>query len=74
MNRNSLWSLRLGFSNKQAPAIEKLGIKQFLDQSFQIPFDKNIPIFLDNSPKSYLELRELRFIIVLDFRLIILFK
>jgi uncharacterized protein (DUF1800 family) len=60
MNRNSLWSLRLGFSNKQAPAIEKLGIKQFLDLSFQIPFDKNIPIFLDNSPKSYLELRELR--------------
>jgi uncharacterized protein (DUF1800 family) len=60
MNRNSLWSLRLGFSNKQAQAIENLGMQNFLDQSFQIPFDKNIPDFLDSSPKSYAELKEVR--------------
>ncbi|WP_366184722.1 DUF1800 domain-containing protein [Flavobacterium ovatum] len=60
MNRNSLWSLRLGFSNKQALAIEKSGIKQFLEQSFQVPFDKSIPSLLDSSPKSYTDLRELR--------------
>jgi uncharacterized protein (DUF1800 family) len=60
MNRNSLWSLRLGFSNKQAASIEKLGIKKFLDQSFQIPFDKSIPDFLADSPKTIDELREMR--------------
>ncbi|WP_418263834.1 DUF1800 domain-containing protein [Flavobacterium faecale] len=60
MNSNSLWSLRLGFSNKQAPTIEKLGLKKFLEQSFQIPFDKSIPSLLDNSPKTYADLREQR--------------
>ncbi len=60
MNPNSLWSLRLGFSNQQAPAIEKWGIHQFLKISFQIPFHKEIPSFLDDSPKSLLELREMR--------------
>jgi uncharacterized protein (DUF1800 family) len=60
MNRNSLWSLRLGFSNKQAASIEKLGIKKFLDQSFQISFDKSIPDFLADSPKTIGELREMR--------------
>ena len=60
MNQNSLWSLRLGFSNKQATAIEKLGIEQFLKQSYQIPFDNSIPIFLESSPKTYEELKDLR--------------
>ncbi|GIZ08554.1 DUF1800 domain-containing protein [Flavobacterium sp. UMI-01] len=60
MNRNSLWSLRLGFSNKQAPVIEKLGIQKFLEQSFQAPIDKKIPSLLDNSPKTMAELKEVR--------------
>ena len=60
MNRNSLWSLRLGFSNKQATAIEKLGLKKFLEQSFQVPLDKNVPAFLDDSPKTFTEFKEIR--------------
>ncbi|MGA9637378.1 DUF1800 domain-containing protein [Flavobacterium sp.] len=60
MNRNSLWSLRLGFSNNQASAIENLGIEKFLEQSLQVPFDKNIPAFLESSPKTYADLKEMR--------------
>ncbi|AWG21507.1 hypothetical protein FFWV33_08175 [Flavobacterium faecale] len=60
MNRNSLWSLRLGFSNKQAAAIENLGIKKFLEDSFKSSFDKKVPSFLDDSPKSSEDLKELR--------------
>lgn len=60
MNRNSLWSLRLGFSNKQAASIEKLGISKFLDASFKTDFDKSIPGFLKDSPKTIAEFREMR--------------
>lgn len=60
MNRNSLWSLRLGFSNKQAQAIESLGIEKFLDKSFKVKFDDSIPSILDNSPKTLAELKEMR--------------
>ncbi len=60
MNRNSLWSLRLGFSNKQAAAIEKMGLSNFLQQSFETKFDKNIPDFLKESPKTIAELRAKR--------------
>ncbi|MEO8516791.1 MAG: DUF1800 domain-containing protein [Flavobacterium sp.] len=60
MNRNSLWSLRLGFSNDQTETIENLGLHQFLQASFQTKIDKQIPDFLNDSPKSLVELRELR--------------
>lgn len=60
MNPNSLWSLRLGFSNKQAAAIEKMGITKFLDASFKTNFDNNIPDFLKDSPKTLANFRELR--------------
>ena len=60
MNPNSLWSLRLGFSNKQAEAIEKLGISKFLAASFKTNFDDSIPDFLKDSPKTQAKFRELR--------------
>ncbi|MBA0883287.1 DUF1800 domain-containing protein [Flavobacterium undicola] len=60
MNPNSLWSLRLGFSNKQAAAIEKMGISKFLDASFKTNFDNSIPDFLKDSPKTFADYRELR--------------
>ncbi|MFA9190271.1 DUF1800 domain-containing protein [Flavobacterium sp. FZUC8N2.13] len=60
MNSNSLWSLRLGFSNKQAAAIEKMGINKFLDASFKTNFDNSIPDFLKDSPKTLADFRELR--------------
>ena len=60
MNPNSLWSLRLGFSNKQAAAIEKMGIAKFLDASFKIDFDNTIPDFLNDSPKTTADFKERR--------------
>lgn len=60
MNNNTLWSLRLGFSNQQAQTIGSLGLQKFLEKSFQAKFDSQVPAFLDNSPKSFTELREIR--------------
>jgi uncharacterized protein (DUF1800 family) len=60
MNSNTLWSLRLGFSNKQSKTIEILGLKSFLNQSFDVKFDPAIPDFLANSPKTIEEFKEIR--------------
>ncbi len=60
MNNYSLWSLRLGFSNKQASAIQKFGLKSFLDQSFDTKFEGTFPNFLDNSPKTLEDFRALK--------------
>ena len=60
MDKNTLWSLRLGYSAKQAKAIEKIGLKKFLEQSFATKFDSKIPDFLADSPKSFNEYRDLR--------------
>ena len=60
MNNNTLWSLRLGFSNQQSQTIASLGLQKFLEKSFQAKYDSQIPTFLDESPKSYTELREIR--------------
>lgn len=60
MNNHTLWSLRLGYSAKQAKTIEKIGLRKFLEQSFTTKFDSKVPDFLKNSPKSYEELKEVR--------------
>lgn len=60
MNQNTLWSLRLGFSNKEASKIAKKGLKSFLEDSYKTPFDSSIPAFLDGSPKSFEDLKEAR--------------
>lgn len=60
MNANTLWSLRLGFSNKQSNLIEKLGITGFLEQSFQTKVSKTLPDFLEDSPKTIAELKAFR--------------
>lgn len=60
MNRNTLWSLRLGFSCKQAQKIESLGLQKFLEQSFNVEFDETIPEFLSDSPKTWTDLKELK--------------
>ncbi len=60
MDKNTLWSLRLGYSAKQAKTIEKIGLKKFLEQSFATKVDSKIPDFLDDSPKSFQELKEIR--------------
>jgi uncharacterized protein (DUF1800 family) len=60
MNNNNLWSLRLGFSGKQSKSIENLGLKTFLEKSFATKFDSQIPDFLENSPKSFDELKAIK--------------
>lgn len=60
MNASNLWSLRLGFTSKQAEVIEKLGISNFLKQSFQSNFETNLPDFLIDDPKTLAELKEFR--------------
>lgn len=60
MNKSNLWSLRLGFTSKQAATIEQLGLDKFLKQSFASKFDKQLPQFLEDEPKTIAELRELR--------------
>jgi len=60
MNKSNLWSLRLGFSGKQAQLIEQLGFEKFLNQSYATAFEKTLPTFLDDEPKTIAELKELR--------------
>ena len=60
MDKFTLWSLRLGYSAKQAKTIDKIGLKKFLEQSFATQFDSKIPDFLEDSPKSFQELKEIR--------------
>lgn len=60
MDKHTLWSLRLGYSAKQAKTIEKLGLKKFLAQSFETKIDSKIPVFLEDSPKTLNEYKEIR--------------
>jgi uncharacterized protein (DUF1800 family) len=60
MDTNTLWSLRLGFSAKQANLIENQGIEQFLKNSFAAKTDISLPDFLNDQPKNNAELTELK--------------
>jgi len=60
MDRATLWSLRLGFSSKEAQKIQSMGIESFLDASFTSKVRLDVPNFLRESPKSLGEVRELR--------------
>ncbi len=60
MNTSHLWSLRLGFSSKQATLIEQLGIEAFVKKSIAAPFDNQMPSFLTDDPKTIAELRAAR--------------
>lgn len=56
MHQNVLWSLRLGFTNKEASKITQKGLASFLESSFTAPVDYVLPSFLENSPKTKEEL------------------
>ena len=60
MNKSTLWSLRVGFSGKQAVEIEKFGIAGFLQKSIHAPFSNDLPDCLKDDPKTLAELKELR--------------
>lgn len=55
-----LWSLRLGFSSKQAATIEQMGLKSFLIRSFNHQTDHSIPDFIQDEPHTLAELKEIR--------------
>jgi uncharacterized protein (DUF1800 family) len=59
MNNNTLWSLRLGFSNRQAALIEKKGIKQFIQDSFNADYYSGYPDYLKREPDTLAGLNEL---------------
>lgn len=52
MEKSTLWSLRLGFSIKQAEVIQKNGITSFLKNSFAITFNSSQPEFLSDVSKT----------------------
>jgi len=58
MNKSSLWSLRLGFSNQQALEIEKLGLDTFC--AIQSKYETALPEILKDEPKTIDELKEVR--------------
>ncbi len=60
MNIYNLWSLRLGYSNKQSANIQKFGLDGFLEKSFDYSYSKTIPVFLENAPKNLKEVRDLK--------------
>ena len=60
MKEKNFLSGRLGFSNAQADAIQKMGIDTFLEKSFQTPHTAEMPVFLNDAPKSRKEYREMR--------------
>ncbi|CAD0003241.1 DUF1800 domain-containing protein [Flavobacterium chungangense] len=60
MKKSNLWSLRLGFSGKEAAKIEKIGLEKFLKRSYDSKFDNQLPAFLQDSPKTIAEYKELR--------------
>ena len=60
MNKANLWSLRLGFSNKQALEIEQLGLEKFISKSFEAKYATNLPSFLEDEPKTLKDLKEIR--------------
>lgn len=60
MENSVLWSLRLGFTIRQSNTIEKLGIEQFVTNSINHKYSKEIPPCLKDSPKSLNDIKELR--------------
>lgn len=60
MDNNILWSLRLGFSSKEAQAISDLGLTKFLEKSFRAKPESKIPDFLESSPKSIEDFKQIR--------------
>ncbi len=60
MDKNILWSIRLGFSSKQALEIKDKGIKKFLETSFETSIDENPPLFLEDDPKTVINIRAFR--------------
>lgn len=57
MKQEVLWSLRLGFSRKQAEQIKILGIEKFLEKSFAADWQVQEPVCFEGVAKTQAELR-----------------
>ena len=53
-------ALRFGFSTKDAVKIEKLGLSKYISNQLNAKNDLVEPKFINESPKSLAELRELK--------------
>jgi uncharacterized protein (DUF1800 family) len=60
MQKNVLWSLRLGFSAQQSVQIQKLGFNAFISQSFSSSNAPKMPAFLKDEPHTLADLKNLR--------------
>jgi len=60
MDKSVLWSLRLGYSTKQASIIKSNGLGSFLKDSFTSKIDKTLPFFLKDDPKTLNEMKVYR--------------
>lgn len=60
MDKSTLWSLRLGYSNKQSQLLKSMGLEIFLKNSFESKIDWSLPTFLSDSPQNIKELQERR--------------
>lgn len=60
MKQAHLWSLRLGFSNKQSNAIAALGLEEFLKKSVSYSDEPVLPSTLKNTPRTLAELKAFR--------------
>jgi len=55
MDNAHVWSLRLGFSGKQASEIKKAGIKNFLKKSYKAPLPADEPPLINKIPHTVAE-------------------
>lgn len=60
MRKENWYSLRLGFTHQQAPQIASLGWEGFLEKSFQPSMLPLLPSFLEGSPASLQEYRQIK--------------
>lgn len=60
MEKSYLWSLRLGFSTKEAQKISEQGISNFIDNAIHAKYDTTLPEFLNDEPKTLKELKRTR--------------
>lgn len=60
MKKENILSLRLGFSCAQAAEINRKGVEKFLLDSFEAPYNQELPLFLADAPRTIAEFRAMR--------------
>ena len=60
MRQAEFFSLRFGFTHKQAEWIKKFGIKELIQKSFKTPDTEPVPEWMEGAPKSLKEYMQVR--------------